>query len=943
MSVADICRKALRFCVGCIGSFVLWTFWLALVMAALIQVYVASTNELTVPDFVRSQLDARLAETGMRLSFERATFDPTGRIFVQAPKLFLADFSQPVVTARAAYIDLDPLHLAIGRIEPRELRVVDGTLLVPAMLSASGQPEPIVRDIDAVLLRGRSEIAIRHVTGRVGPLLVSVHGALSTISREQAIAGPIGPMVRDQFRQLCRASGEINRWLNAFDEPALDLQLEPSATRGAIVSADFTGRGFRLDTPIAAQLGAFHARFRVPVLGHAWAISTVQLEADELKLPRSVEVHGFKVMAHVRLRPDEAKPEPIDAEATIASIASPDGVVDSVSAAVRSDVPSSWQGDAVANVLGAGLGLSGEADLTDRTASVRFAGAVSSDVLDVIGTQTHVDVRKFFDFAALRCDRAVATFGPGWKFRQLNAQVALRDIDAYGVAMDEGYADVMVDSRHLFAPEAYARIGPNFARGSYEHVFATREFRFLLDGQLRPMDIAEWFRGWWPNFFGRFEFPVAPPLASVDVQGVWGEGRRTSVFVFADTKAPVLLGQKLQRARVRLFVRPGFYDDLEAFAVDLAGGTAHGTFAVTSDVESAQWRTIDVDATSAVALSVGTNIAKQLGSSILDPYAAAQPPAVRIKAHFDGPDLPQPHRTMDLGVRTSGEFKFYDFPFQDVDFTLQLRDDDITINDIAGKFATGRVQAHAKVWGGDGNRRLGFDASIADASFGAAVTAVQNALADLKRQPHPTAGKFVQEKTNVRIDIAASAEGSLGNPFSFHGEGNTALRGPEIGEVPIFGPLSALLKFTALRFTTAQATFKVNGPKLEFPTVALRGANSAVDAHGEYALDRRELEFRAKVFPFQESGNVLKTVVGAVLSPISNVLEVKLTGSLEKPDWAFVIGPTNLFRSLAPNEPVTSGTTDQAAKSGEAVPSGPHSKGADSRTTPPANPAPAKP
>src|SRR5581483_2158385 len=83
--------------------------------------------------------------------------------------------------------------------------------------------------------------------------------------------------------------------------------------------------------------------------------------------------------------------------------------------------------------------------------------------------------------------------------------------------------------------------------------------------------------------------------------------------------------------------------------------------------------------------------------------------------------------------------------------------------------------------------------------------------------------------------------------------------------------------------------------------VTLRGANSAIDAHGDYALERRELDFKAKVFPFQESGNVLKSVVGAVLSPISNVFEVKLSGTLSKPEWAFVIGPTNLMRSLGPN------------------------------------------
>ncbi|MFM8335198.1 MAG: hypothetical protein ACKODK_06525, partial [Opitutaceae bacterium] len=41
-----------------------------------------------------------------------------------------------------------------------------------------------------------------------------------------------------------------------------------------------------------------------------------------------------------------------------------------------------------------------------------------------------------------------------------------------------------------------------------------------------------------------------------------------------------------------------------------------------------------------------------------------------------------------------------------------------------------------------------------------------------------------------------------------------------------------------------------------------------------------------------------KSVVGAVLTPLSSVLEVKLAGTLEKPSWSLVMGPTNLLRSL---------------------------------------------
>ena len=58
------------------------------------------------------------------------------------------------------------------------------------------------------------------------------------------------------------------------------------------------------------------------------------------------------------------------------------------------------------------------------------------------------------------------------------------------------------------------------------------------------------------------------------------------------------------------------------------------------------------------------------------------------------------------------------------------------------------------------------------------------------------------------------------------------------------------------------------------------------------------LAFHAKIFPFQESGSLFKSVVGAVLTPLSNAFEVRLSGTMEKPEWAFLNGPTNFLRSL---------------------------------------------
>ena len=151
----------------------------------------------------------------------------------------------------------------------------------------------------------------------------------------------------------------------------------------------------------------------------------------------------------------------------------------------------------------------------------------------------------------------------------------------------------------------------------------------------------------------------------------------------------------------------------------------------------------------------------------------------------------------------------------------------------------------------------------------------------------------------MNFDLALAAAGDFDDLLSYQGKGNAQLSGAELGQVKLLGLLSDLLDFTALRFTTAQLDFQLLGRDLVFPAVSVTGENSAIEGHGDYSLETEQMDFNARVYPFQESKSIIQTMVGAMLTPLSTVLEVKLTGPLKQPRWAFVIGPTNFFRSLS--------------------------------------------
>jgi hypothetical protein len=110
--------RGARACAGLLGTLVLWTSWLALLLLLAAQAYVATVNELPVPRFVLNMIQARLAESGVGVHIGRATFDPSGRVLLRDAELHLAAFPEPAVTARAIFVRVDPWAFLAGPFAP---------------------------------------------------------------------------------------------------------------------------------------------------------------------------------------------------------------------------------------------------------------------------------------------------------------------------------------------------------------------------------------------------------------------------------------------------------------------------------------------------------------------------------------------------------------------------------------------------------------------------------------------------------------------------------------------------------------------------------------------------------------------------------------------------------------------------------------------------------
>lgn len=895
---SQLCAQTARLGLSWAGSFVRWTLWLGLCILLAFQIYVVSVSELALPEFVLRRLEAKLEESGLRATFSRTSFDPVGRVLMENVALSLPAYAEPVATARAVFVQFNPLMLVVGQAEPLEIRIMDASVAVPAMLSTTGRPVELVTDLDATLEPGEKAFIIRQLSTRVAGVAVSAQGTVLLPRRTTAAPLTIGGTIIREFPTMARQALAWSQQVERFEDPKINLELAPSESGATSINVTLLARAARLDQPAAVQVTALRASTRVLLLENA-PTTWIEVSAAEIKMGNDVAIYRIHANVYGRLQSNGLRFDMREIALTADAVRAAGIPLSGISAQLFPRPYPFFEVIATANLFDKPLSVSGQTDLLAGTANVMAQGDLSPRILDALSERLEVRVQRFFDFESLAIDRAEVRFGEKWAFEKLLASVRVDGINAFGVRMTDGMAVVELDPQRFYAPEAFARVGDNFASGSYEQNFSTLEFRFLLAGQLRPLAISPWFREWWPNFFQQLEFPAAPPEASVDVRGFWKEGHRTSVFVQADALKPIIRGADFDRVRTRLFIRPGFIDGLDVMGFR-PEGDVRGRFTYVIDRDASKWRSLDLALDSNVDLAIASKIVGPMLIPVLKPFQLTAVPRLTVAGRFTGPGAPEGiHRKVQVDARTVGGFRFYNFPLQDVSFRATLDDDDLTVEEIEAVFAGGASAGRAQVMGLSNERRLGFDVQVRDASLGQAAATLQAFLAQQKGQLAPPVGKFVQEKANVRLDFAASAEGRYNDPFSFHGAGNATLQGAELGEVSLLGALSELLSFTTLRFNTAQTNFRIDGAKLVFSEVKLQGANAAIDARGTYALDRRDLDFNAKLFPFQESENVFKSVVGAVLSPLSNVFEVKLSGSLDKPEWALLLGPTNFLRSLA--------------------------------------------
>ena len=903
------CWQSSRFCGQCVWALVQWILWILLVILAGVQIFLLTKHELNVPQFVLREVESRLADAGLHAKFGKFTCDPTGHLLVRDVRISLLSSDATVMRAKSISLQVDPVALWLNEIDPSEIRFSGIDLMIPAVISPSGQAEPIIAGLDAQVRRGKLPrlLDISNLTAQVGPFSVSAFGQVIAPSPQNA--GPVMPFDQllrsfsQNYLRQCQRISKLLTQLPGMQGAKLEIQLTPHPELGAEAAVDARAEQIEVklahDRPETVRIREISLTGQF-LPGGEKRREILDLTIGAIEWQDRADAHDLQLELSADWDPTTLNLSPANLTLSSRRISAEGINFDSARIhASLAGIPV-IQSQGSVRVGGGEWSFQTDIDATNGAGRINLTGEVGDQTLKIAAHKIGFDVPSILSWSQRPVLAAKFMLGPGGKPLSAEADLSTGPVNARWVPLDSTSAHVTWRNHQLRADQIVLRRGDSLAFGSYDMNTADTSFRFLLNGQLVPSDINGWFRDWWPRLFAMFNFQAGPPRANVEVSGRWKAKLETQIFISADADNVAVKDIPMQRMRTRLFVRPGWVDVLN-FISEREPGTVQGRFARQWHLpDSRRWTRLEIHAGGRSDLSPVPKLLRENGEALIDPFTFNSPLDLRLDGAISREEWGQPTvKNFTISGQTNDTWRYKNFPLQGVSFQAEQQNDQISIDEFTTGLGGGELKGKILLTGSGETQKIGFDVNLEDASLGRTIQDVVEWTASRKGERAAAPSNFQKQMAAGTLTLSLSAEGPADDPFDLKGTGSAAVFHPDLADLNLLGPLSVLLKRTLLNFSTlklshANANFELSGPTVKFPELKVSGDRGALDANGTYSLETKGLNFTSRVRPFEGGEGLLD----AVFTPFSSVLEVKLAGQLSKPEWTFVYGPTNILRNI---------------------------------------------
>ena len=467
----------------------------------------------------------------------------------------------------------------------------------------------------------------------------------------------------------------------------------------------------------------------------------------------------------------------------------------------------------------------------------------------------------------------------------------------------------------LRIPHAYGKLGESEVRGSFEQNFAQNlDYRFLLEGPCLPTELNTWLRPWWDHIWLDFAFGPTPPFGDFEIKGCWKTGgARTRVFGFARfadltyRELPVETGslnivvtpENTLLTRMRITPPQGQAEGRISFPRSRSGQPLALQFDFQGSLNPAHCRRA-FGSTAEEALSrfdTNTTVQATASGSVL----------------LTRPNSPEERTLTRIRVEAncSSPIRYSGLPLDHLHIRLQSTADESLLSPLRFGLAGGDGLGTLRFQHDSNDTALNLHLSILQANRARFAHALSLSSAFREPEQDTNASETPNAPTDGRngtLTLHLQAQGNPEKLWGFEGNGSLLVDDPELHRIPLFGPLSTLLKESPVpipsgfRFKRLRAPFLLQNEFALFDNLELSGLTSLLLANGKVNLAKDELDFEARLHLLAGISIPLLDKIVKLVDPLSSLANLKISGSFERPEWKAKFSPkAGPFKLLGPS------------------------------------------
>lgn len=859
-----------------------------------------------VPEFLLAAVESELAVNGLDGDWKQMRFLLPAKLAVDDIRLREhADDGRDFLAIDSAQLQLSLRGLLTGESVIDNISFYGASLHCPARLSPTGRRELLVEQLHAVFRDNRDSWSLESAAGNVFGIQIAASGRFPKLPDKPAEPIDWRPIVEEWLPELVRGRDQIR----AAENPAVRIRL----------------------------LGTGNGELRAETL----------IFADRIELPEEVQIESPLVALAAHFDGDSWRP--VKATVTVPAAI--------WAGRLRSDGMRGlivWPGDSPAdrdsylperieisaNRIGAADGLFSADGLhaiispspdSPRRANVRFM--VFSENEPVQGTgfydwehetgelavRSRINPTPFLQHSFARelgLKRDLYFHEPvhasGWakiergELMEATARAFTGRCEIDGVVLDRAVAQLEFVPHLLHVPEMVLAFEDFETIGSYELDPVSRDYRLFFKGSLRPMHISSWFNDWWPDFWQDFSFAESPLEGDVEIRSVHGRPEEVEVTGSARAEHFFLRGAPFAAAKLNLFVTE-YYADL--FDVELVRqeGVAKGRARIWQDPETGDLAKLRFHVDSTLDLGDIAQVFDDDGREILSSFRFTEPPEFAAAGIVTWPPREEGTHVVLRG-KTNAPLEYENVALDHLTIDGHIDGRNLILSTLSGGIAGGEFTGNLQKWSEGERDLLDFALRIVDADLEIAIAALsdwdQEGAVTPENAGEPAEGDGERRLTGI-LDLDVNASGLYGNPHSFSGNGRLAIRDANLAEIHLLGILSRILRttplgFTSLEFNDANARFQIEKETIRVEEMLVTGPTTTISGSGDYVIPEQNLDFNIKVHLLRQSRiPLLAIVLSPLTESLAHALEVRLTGTIDEPEWRFLLGPRNLLEGIS--------------------------------------------